>query len=189
MFHLILLKASHIEDPFEQAFFIMVHIPYLQPFEDVNKRVSRIGANIAFIQKNLCPLTFMDVPAKAYIESLLGVYEMNRVELLWDLFVWADERSTKKYIQVKDAIEQPDPVRLKYRNELHELVGQVIREKIYPYDNHIRKAAANIIAKDSDCEKFIIMVKEDITRLHEGVLVRYRLKVSEYNEWRKLLCV
>ena len=187
MFHLILLKASQIKDPFEQAFFIMVHIPYLQPFEDVNKRVSRVGANIAFIQKNLCPLTFMDVPAKAYIESLLGVYEMNRVELFRDLFIWAYERSTKKYIQVKDSLEEPEPVRLKYRNELHELVGNVIREKIYPYDDHIRKTAVNIIANESDCNKFIMMVKEDIKRLHEGVLVRYSLKASEYNEWRKLL--
>ena len=31
-FRMILDKAGAIEDPFEQAFFIMVHIPYLQPF-------------------------------------------------------------------------------------------------------------------------------------------------------------
>ncbi len=35
----VLSKVTAIEDPFEQAFFMMVHIPYLQPFEDVNKRV------------------------------------------------------------------------------------------------------------------------------------------------------
>lgn len=37
MFDLFLETASRIEDPFEQAFFGMVHIPYLQPFEDVNR--------------------------------------------------------------------------------------------------------------------------------------------------------
>ncbi|MHB8564402.1 MAG: Fic family protein [Acidiferrobacteraceae bacterium] len=41
-FRMILEKANATEDPFEQAFFIMVHIPYLQPFVDVNKRVSRL---------------------------------------------------------------------------------------------------------------------------------------------------
>lgn len=49
-FHMTLDKADAIEDPFEQAFFIMVHIPYLQPFVDVNKRVSRLGANIPLIR-------------------------------------------------------------------------------------------------------------------------------------------
>ena len=36
-FNAILKKAEVITDPFEQAFFILVHLPYLQPFEDVNK--------------------------------------------------------------------------------------------------------------------------------------------------------
>lgn len=45
----ILNTATVISDPFEQAFFILVHLPYLQPFEDVNKRVSRLAANIPFI--------------------------------------------------------------------------------------------------------------------------------------------
>jgi len=61
-FRMILDKADAIEDPFEQAFFIMAHIPYLQPFVDVNKRVSRLGANIPLIRRNLCPLSFIDVP-------------------------------------------------------------------------------------------------------------------------------
>jgi Fic family protein len=91
-FHAILDKASEISDPFEQAFFVMVHLPYLQPFEDVNKRVSRLVANISLLKHNLCPLTFIDVPDRAYIDATLGVYELNRVELLRDLFVWAYER-------------------------------------------------------------------------------------------------
>ena len=45
-FRKILETATAIEDPFEQAFFAMVQLPYLQPFEDVNKRVSRLAANL-----------------------------------------------------------------------------------------------------------------------------------------------
>ena len=40
----------------------MVQLPYLQPFDDVNKRVSRLAANIPFIKRNLSPLSFMGVP-------------------------------------------------------------------------------------------------------------------------------
>jgi len=61
-FRLLLQKAAAIPDPFEQAFFVMVQLPSLQPFEDVNKRVSRLAANIWFIQNNLGPLSFIDVP-------------------------------------------------------------------------------------------------------------------------------
>jgi hypothetical protein len=61
-FNLMLDKASQIKDPFEQAFFIMVQLPYLQPFEDVNKRVSRLAANIPLNKHNLAPLSFVDVP-------------------------------------------------------------------------------------------------------------------------------
>lgn len=69
-------KASQIEDPFEQAFFVMVQLPYLQPFDDVNKRVSRLAANIPFNRHNLAPLPFVEVPQDLYIQGLLGVYEL-----------------------------------------------------------------------------------------------------------------
>jgi len=69
-FGLVLDKTNRIKDPFEQAFFAMVHFPYLQAFEDVNKRVSRLSANIPLIQNNLCPLSFIDVPNKDYIDAI-----------------------------------------------------------------------------------------------------------------------
>lgn len=65
VFDELLTKADAIEDPFEQAFFAMLHIPYLQPFEDVNKRVSRVSANTPLIKGNLAPLRFVDVPERA----------------------------------------------------------------------------------------------------------------------------
>ncbi len=54
-----------------------MYLPYLQPFEDVNKRVSRLAANIPFIRHNLCPLSFIDVPQQAYVDAMLGAYELN----------------------------------------------------------------------------------------------------------------
>jgi Fic family protein len=33
----------------------MVYLPYQQPFEDVNKRVARLAANIPLIRHNLSP--------------------------------------------------------------------------------------------------------------------------------------
>ena len=61
-FDQILATAAAITDPFEQALFVMVQLPYLQPFDDVNKRVSRLAANIPLFRSNLYPLSFIDVP-------------------------------------------------------------------------------------------------------------------------------
>jgi fido (protein-threonine AMPylation protein) len=112
---MLLAKASAIPDPLEQAFFAMVHIPYLQPFTDVNKRTSRLAANIPLIRANLCPLSFVDVPEVAYVEGTLAVYELNRIELLRDVFVWAYARSCAQYTVVRESMGQPDPLRLRYR--------------------------------------------------------------------------
>ena len=96
-FDRILATASAIVDPFEQAFFVMVQLPYLQPFDDVNKRVSRLAANIPLIKSNLSPLSFEDVPRDIYTEAVLGVYELNRHQLLRDVFIWAYRRSAARY--------------------------------------------------------------------------------------------
>ena len=63
---LLLLKLNAITDPFEQSLFAMVHLPYLQPLADINKRTSRLVANLPLFRANLCPLTFVDVPEQAY---------------------------------------------------------------------------------------------------------------------------
>ena len=125
-FQQLLDSVAAIEDPFEQAFFIMVQLPYLQPFDDVNKRVSRLAANIPFIRHNLSPLSFIDVPERAYVDGLLAVYELNRIELLRDVFVWAYERSCARYSAVARSLGEPDPFRLRYRSDLIEVVVPVL---------------------------------------------------------------
>jgi hypothetical protein len=51
----------------------MVQLPYLRAFEDVNKRVPRLAANIPLIQRNLSPISFVDVPHDTYTHGILGV--------------------------------------------------------------------------------------------------------------------
>jgi len=162
----------------------MVHIPYLQPFEDVNKRLARLGANLSLVKSNLCPLTFLDVPERAYMDAILGVYEMNRIELLRDLFVWAYERSTQQYMKVKSSLKEPDPVRLKYREQTHEILGMVVRELKIPARKAVIVFAAAHVNRD-DQSLFVDMVMDDLRRLHEGVITRYRIRPSEFAIWKK----
>ena len=181
-FDTLLEKANQISDPFEQAFFVMVHLPYLQPFADVNKRTSRLAANLPLLQHNLCPLTFLGVPEAAYSQAILGVYEMTRVELLRDVFVWAYERSTQEYTALKQNLAEPDPLRLRYR----ELIKRVIREVVLTPNTDsldmIRQAVAQIVDLTERDEVQALLIDE-LRRLHEGVLARYGLRPSEWERW------
>jgi hypothetical protein len=186
-FQQILDTAQAIEDPFEQAFFAMVHLPYLQPFEDVNKRVSRLAANLPLIRHNLCPLSFVDVPEKDYISGLIGVYELNRIELLRDIFIWAYERSCLLYSVTRNTLGEPDPFRLKYRDLIMEMTTRIVR---LPLD---LKSATGIIeqqARDAipleDQARFIEIIEAEIKGLHEGNIARYKIRPSEYEAWRSL---
>ena len=184
-FDQILATAAAIGDPFEQSFFLMAHLPYLQPFDDVNKRVSRLAANIPFIKHNLCPLSFIDVPRPVYTEAMLGVYELNRVDLLRDVFIWAYERSAARYAAVRQSLGEPDPFRLQHRLALGAIVGEVVRA---PMD---RKTAVGYIADwvqakvDPDSrERFREMAESELLGLHEGNFARYRIRPAEYQDWR-----
>ncbi len=184
-FRTILEKADALEDSFEQAFFIMVHIPYLQPFVDVNKRVSRLGANISLIRRNLCPLSFIDVPERAYVEGTLGVYEMRRVELLRDVFIWAYERSCQRYMAIRETVSEPDPVRLRHREALIAIVAEIVRSRQAPGKATVRKLAKSLVSAE-DLDRVVALALEDLRNLHEGNVTRYRLRLSEYRSWQPL---
>jgi Fic family protein len=184
-FDQILMTAAAILDPFEQSFFIMVQLPYLQPFDDVNKRVSRLAANIPFIKANLSPLSFMDVPKQAYTEAILGIYELAKVDLLKDVFIWAYERSAARYRAVRQSLGDPDPFRLRYRDRLRELIAELIRARVARHDAAARIAAwskANIDPEDRAL--FAELAETELTSLHAGNFARFRVRPSEFAAWR-----
>lgn len=185
-FQQILDTAVAIADPFEQAFFAMVQLPYLQPFEDVNKRVSRLAANLPLIRQNLSPLSFVDVPKQAYLDGIQGVYELNRVELLRDVFVWAYERSCARYSAVRRSLGEPDPFRLHYRALVAETIAEVVRGRMDKKiaGAFIKQLAAAKVTR-GDQARFIEVVETEIMSLHEGNIARYRLRPVQYHTWRE----
>jgi hypothetical protein len=185
-FQQILDTATAIADPFEQAFFVIVQLPYLQPFEDVNKRVSRLAVNIPLIRQNLSPLSFVDVPERAYIDGILGVYELNRIELLRDVFAWAYERSCARYSAVRKSLGEPDPFRLRYRTRVTEVVAEIVRGGMNKKaaTAFIQQQAAEDVPQE-DRARFVEVVETEIMSLHEGNIARYRLRPSQYQTWRE----
>ncbi|MEP7143094.1 MAG: Fic family protein [Ferruginibacter sp.] len=185
MFERMLEKAAEIENAFEQAFFIMVQLPYLQPFDDVNKRVSRLAANIPLNRRNFAPLSFTDVPNELYVQGLLGVYELNRIELLKDVFLWAYDRSAKQYAAQRQSLGDPDPFRLKYREAIRNLITEIVTAAI-PKNIAIGmiKVRAIQLPKE-DQSKFVEAVETELMNLHEGNFARYMIRPAEFKAWRE----
>lgn len=180
-----LATASAIDDPFEQAFFAMVHLPYLQPFDDVNKRVSRLAANIPFITGNLAPLSFTDVPRDLYTQAMLGVYELNRTELLRDVFLWAYERSAARYTAIQQSLGEPDPFRLRYREALRTLIGAIVRDGLGRASSADRIVAwTDEYIDEDDRGTFRIAAEDELLALHEGNFARHGVRPAEFNAWR-----
>lgn len=185
MFQKILNIASAIHDPFEQSFFVMVQLPYLQPFIDVNKRVSRLSANIPFIKNNLCPLSFIDVTKEAYIDGILGVYELNRIELFRDVYVSAYERSCKQYSVMSQTIGEPNLFRMQYRDVIAQTIHHVITQHLDQQQAlAFTRTQSQTLPKDKRAH-FVEIVETELLYLQEGNIARYHISLKEFERWQR----
>lgn len=183
LFELVLLKARKIKDPFEQSFFLLVHLSYLQAFEDVNKRTSRLSCNIPFIKENLCPLSFTDVSRDDYTAALLAMYEKNNVAPMLELYVWAYLRSCEQYGVVKKSLGEIDTFRIQYRQQRKEVMGLVVKNGL-----HAKKAEDYI---ENFCEqngidetaKFTAMTLADLSTLHAGAIIGLGITEAQFEAW------
>lgn len=182
-FDRIVETLNAIPDPFEQALFAMTHLAYLQPFVDVNKRTSRLLANLCLIRANMCPLSFVGADEAWYLLGTLAVYEHRRTELLRDFFLPAYRHSAAKYTVVKGSVPTPDLVRLRYRDHLREVVRTMISRGLAPNATLARDASVHLDVADEDRERFAELVMELLLNLNEGSAARYGIRPSEFRTW------
>jgi hypothetical protein len=185
-FDLFIKKLNLIKDPFEQSFFALIYLSYLQAFEDVNKRTARIVANIPLIKSNLRPLSFVDVEQDAYILAMLGFYEKNDISLVKDLYLWAYKRSCERYSAIQDNIAEPNKLKMKYRGEIQHIVRTIVQENT-PGNILVKKVKKLIqeleIPKEDSKELFNI-IEVEIASLHEGNIARFKIRPSEFESWK-----
>jgi Fic family protein len=97
-------KARAIADPFEQSFFLLATVSYLQPFLDVNKRTARVLANVPLLKAGLCPLSFYGMDEQAYIDGLLAYYEIQSSALLADAYARGYRASAERFRSYASAL-------------------------------------------------------------------------------------
>lgn len=126
------------------------------------------------------------MPQPDYAHAVLGVYELNRVDYLRDVFEWAYERSCARYAAVRQMLGEPNAFRLRHRERLKEVVAAVVRGGLD------KKAAAAFVRREAEKlpepaerARFAEMAETELTSLHEGNFARYRLRPTEFATWQK----
>lgn len=187
-FDLIVEKLNEIVDPFERSLFSIVHLSYLQAFEDVNKRTARLVANIPMVRENLKPLSFADIDPRAYANAVLGIYERNDINLIRDLYVWAYNRSSKRYAAIQQSMGEPNLLKLRYRETIQGIVRSIITERV-PGADVVMRIKESIAASEIpvvDRESVFNLLETEIISLHEGNVARFRVRPSEFHAWKEL---
>lgn len=62
-------------------------ISYIQPFEDGNKRTSRLLGNALLLANGYCPLSYRSVDEVEYKKAIILFYERNSVLYFKGMFI------------------------------------------------------------------------------------------------------
>jgi Fic family protein len=177
MLRLIIDKARETRNPIEAAFFLWVNIAYLQPFEDGNKRTSRLSANLPLLMLNCAPLSFLDVEPEAYAYAMMGVYEEQDVSLAVELFTATYLRSIDKYRVTLQSLGVGTTLRARYRAQLGDAVRRVVAGEQLP------DVTATLHVQAEDQQEFINTVRAELAHLEVWNCARFRLPIAEVEQW------
>ena len=181
-FDIVLRKAAAVDDPYEQSFFLLTHIPYLQAFLDVNKRTSRVAANIPLLKADLAPMSFLAVNDRDYINGLLGVYELNNVALLREVFIDGYMASAQSYRVLTAEVDNPHKAALAYRDFVKEAVRYCVLDLKGFRPDEVRALAGRHGIPADDVDAVTDYVGRQFDGLHEGNAVRYRLSAEDLEQ-------
>ena len=82
-----LLNLINQKQPLEKSFLISLLLPYIQPFNDGNKRTARVLANAVLYSNDLPMLSFRSVNSADYLNSVVAFYALNSIKLYQDIFL------------------------------------------------------------------------------------------------------
>lgn len=89
--------VRRMSTPYAKALVALAGISYIQPFEDGNKRTSRLMANALLVSHGLAPLSYRSVDENKYRVAMLVWYEINSIIPLKNIFIEQYEFAARNY--------------------------------------------------------------------------------------------
>lgn len=78
---------NKVTSPYAKALIALLGVSYIQPFEDGNKRTSRLIANSILLAHGYSPLSYRSVDENEYREAVLAFYELNSILPFKKIFI------------------------------------------------------------------------------------------------------
>ncbi len=180
---ILLKKARNINCPFEQSFFLLMHIAYLQAFADVNKRTARLCANIPLVKHNFVPLSFNELSKEDYLAAMLAIYELNKPEPLIELYVYSYLRTCRVYDARAYAVGF-DEIRIKYRQQRRKIIAEIILKQLH--DETLTQFIDNATRTNlpsNEVNDFKRTVMEDLKLLNPVRIAGLGISLAQLNAW------
>ena len=180
----LLQTAAAIDDPWEQSFFLLVQLSYLVPFDAYSHAVVRMVANIPLLRHGLRPMTYAEVPPRAYRDGVLGVCECTQVALFRDVWVWGYTQGCEAATptELAESPTTPADIRLRYRHELRAVVIAMVRAFESPHADAVQARVPPEV-HPADRTLFATVVLAELQALHPGNAVRFGLRPLELAAW------
>jgi len=89
--------VNRMQTPYAKSCLVLLGISYIQPFEDGNKRTSRLAAGAMLMSHGCAPLSYRSVDEEEYREATLVFYELNSMVPFKKIFVEQYNFSAKNY--------------------------------------------------------------------------------------------
>src|SRR3546814_325425 len=127
------------------------------------------------LKADLAPMSFLTMNDADYIDGLIGVYELNNVALLRDVYIEAYLASAENYRVLRAELESPEKAALAYRDFVREAVRRSVLEWKSFRPDAIMAMATEAGIPEADREQVVNYIGHEFRGLHEGNVIRYRL--------------
>jgi Fic family protein len=126
----LLWQVEKTEDPFEASFVLLAGVPYLQPYQDGNKRVGRLTCNIPLLKAGLPPMSFTLLDKADYLAGLISFYETGDLGLLADVVADGYAKAAPAYTAALAATRQPRSAELRERPAIEQAIQAIVASAI-----------------------------------------------------------
>ena len=124
-------------------------------------------------------MSYLTMEDSAYIDGLIGNYELNNVSLLREAYVDAYLTSAENYRTLRAEIETPGKATLVYRDFVRQAVRRSVLEWKTFRPELIMAMAAEADIPEADREEVVHYIGNEFRGLHEGNVIRYRLRPED----------
>jgi hypothetical protein len=169
-------KGRQITDPYEQSLYLLVHLPYLQPFSDCNKRLSRLVCNIPLLAAGCTPVSWAEVNQRDYADCLICIYEHGSTYGMAEVFVDACLRSVER-MKLDEAMRTPSRMEISHA----QYIADAVRRQVLFGDTEM---PPGVSSQDADEFQQIVASSLNDIRLNEMAAAPFRLPPVAVQRWR-----